>query len=237
MSYQARMAMPLLMVTGRTGAWGNTKRIGPSSPNCSSGTMGAKSLPSAPKPCSQITAYLGSGPVSISILSSSVLVVSFMVPNSSSSAPETRRDNVCVGDRYQAAGCGCASVPCALRGWGCAAFAHPARHMIGAIQSARDRLPATFREVTPAYVAHALLRGIHAPRWPVGGGWRPHLRRLRASACRRNAFGGGGLRARWCVVLDESLRKASLARATDGVSRVKARSTACPDRSVQAFPA
>jgi len=67
MSYQARMRMPLLMVTGRIGACGKTKRTGRGT--SSSGTMGSKSCPSAPRPCSQITAAPGSGPVSISIAS------------------------------------------------------------------------------------------------------------------------------------------------------------------------
>src|SRR5688572_3984980 len=67
MSYQARMRMPLLIVTGRIGACGNTKRTACSS--SSSGTIGSKSCPSAPRPCSQITAARGSGPVSISTAS------------------------------------------------------------------------------------------------------------------------------------------------------------------------
>src|SRR5688500_9590879 len=66
MSYQARMRMPLLIVTGRTGACGKTKRTGCLS--ASSGTIGSKSCPSAPRPCSQMTAARGSGPVSISTL-------------------------------------------------------------------------------------------------------------------------------------------------------------------------
>jgi len=46
MSYQARMRMPWLIVTGRTGACGNTKahRLR----ELSSGTIGSKSCPSAP---------------------------------------------------------------------------------------------------------------------------------------------------------------------------------------------
>src|SRR5688572_17846212 len=67
MSYQARMRMPLLMVTGRIGAWGKTKRTGLL--NRSSGTTGSKSWPSAPRPCSQITAATGGEPVSISTAS------------------------------------------------------------------------------------------------------------------------------------------------------------------------
>src|SRR5262245_9150648 len=55
MSYQARMRMPMLSVTGRTGACGNTKRIPGFGGSFSSGTIGTKSWPSAPRPCSQIT--------------------------------------------------------------------------------------------------------------------------------------------------------------------------------------
>src|SRR6056297_2069224 len=65
MSYQARIAMPPLIVTGRTGACGNTKRTGRVRALRSCGTIGAKSFPSAPSPCSQITACSGSGPVSV----------------------------------------------------------------------------------------------------------------------------------------------------------------------------
>src|SRR5690606_21916909 len=53
------MGMPPLMVTGRTGAFGKTKRMpGPAS-SPSMGTTGAKSLASAPRPCSQTTAAPG----------------------------------------------------------------------------------------------------------------------------------------------------------------------------------
>ena len=41
MSYQARISMPALIVTERTGAWGNTNRKGVASP--SMGTIGSKS--------------------------------------------------------------------------------------------------------------------------------------------------------------------------------------------------
>ena len=41
MSYQARICLPALMVTGRTGAWGNTNRNGVARP--SMGTIGSKS--------------------------------------------------------------------------------------------------------------------------------------------------------------------------------------------------
>jgi hypothetical protein len=54
MSYHARIAMPLLIVTDRTGACGNTKRRAGQSGETSSGTIGAKSWPSAPRPCSQM---------------------------------------------------------------------------------------------------------------------------------------------------------------------------------------
>src|SRR5690606_6957237 len=70
MSYQARIGTPLLIVTGRTGACGKTNRIAGQSSRTSSGTSGTKSLPSAPRPCSQITAQRGSGPVSRSMVSS-----------------------------------------------------------------------------------------------------------------------------------------------------------------------
>jgi len=53
MSYRARIAYPLLMVTGRTGACGNTNRSA-GSPPWSSGTNGSKSWPSAPRPCIQM---------------------------------------------------------------------------------------------------------------------------------------------------------------------------------------
>ncbi len=55
MSYQARMRMPMLSVTGRTRACGNTKRTASAGGNFSSGTIGTKSWPSAPRPCSQMT--------------------------------------------------------------------------------------------------------------------------------------------------------------------------------------
>src|SRR5713101_3683502 len=71
MSYQARMTMPALIVTGRMGACGKTKRTGSESGRPSSGTMGSKSWPSAPRPCIQITAARGAGAVSISMASSS----------------------------------------------------------------------------------------------------------------------------------------------------------------------
>src|SRR6267378_7746988 len=74
MSYQARMRMPPLIVTGWTGACGKTKRIAALGSR-SSGTIGAKSLPSAPNPCSQMTLAAGFFPVSISIASRSSGIV------------------------------------------------------------------------------------------------------------------------------------------------------------------
>src|SRR6185437_12608536 len=64
MSYQARIDMPLLIVTGRTGACGNTKRSAGHARSTSSGTIGAKSLPSAPRPCSQMMLCCGLAAVS-----------------------------------------------------------------------------------------------------------------------------------------------------------------------------
>jgi hypothetical protein len=74
MSYQARMRMPLLIVTGCTGACGNTKRNAGQPGRTSSGTSGAKSCPSAPSPCSHSTDHCGSGPVSSSTVSSRSMV-------------------------------------------------------------------------------------------------------------------------------------------------------------------
>ena len=73
-SYQARMTAPPLMVTGWQGAWGKTKRTAGAADIPSSGTMGSKSWPSAPRPWSQMTAARGAGPVSISIVSSRPLM-------------------------------------------------------------------------------------------------------------------------------------------------------------------
>src|SRR6266481_3530112 len=70
MSYQARIDIPPLMVTGRTGALGKTKRHARSPRRTISGTMGSKSCPSAPRPCSQITLAFGITAVSTSIVSS-----------------------------------------------------------------------------------------------------------------------------------------------------------------------
>src|ERR1700680_725892 len=74
-SYQARMDMPPLMVTGRTGAWGKTKRHARSPRRTISGTMGSKSCPSAPRPCSQMTAASGFAAVSTSMVYSIVVNV------------------------------------------------------------------------------------------------------------------------------------------------------------------
>src|SRR5262249_17105021 len=57
-----------LIVTGRIGACGNTKRT--ARRRRSSGTIGSKSWPSAPSPCSQITASSGSPSGAISTVSS-----------------------------------------------------------------------------------------------------------------------------------------------------------------------
>src|SRR5262245_12803185 len=75
MSYQARMTAPALIVTGWKGACGNTKRVGCEEGRARAGTMGSKSWPSAPSPCSQMTAARGSVPVSTSTVSSSELIV------------------------------------------------------------------------------------------------------------------------------------------------------------------
>src|SRR5687767_1181379 len=69
-SYHARIIMPLLIVTGRTGACGKTKRIAGAPARSSSFTIGTKSLPSAPRPWSQMTLAAGLLPVSISMVSS-----------------------------------------------------------------------------------------------------------------------------------------------------------------------
>src|SRR6201991_912376 len=66
MSYHARIGIPLFTVTGRTGACGKTKRTPGHAASTSSGTIGAKSLPSAPRPCNQMTDHEGDGRVSFS---------------------------------------------------------------------------------------------------------------------------------------------------------------------------
>ena len=53
MSYHARIRWPPLIVTGRTGAWGKTKRTASDAGRRSSGTSDSKSWPSAPSPCIQ----------------------------------------------------------------------------------------------------------------------------------------------------------------------------------------
>src|SRR5712692_512322 len=67
MSYHARITKPLLMVTGRIGACGKTNRRARPSGSGSSRTIGTKSQPSAPRPCSQMTLPAGSLPVASSI--------------------------------------------------------------------------------------------------------------------------------------------------------------------------
>ena len=61
MSYQARIAMPPLIVTGCTGACGKTKRTGPTASSSNASAMGTKSFPSAPRPCSTMTLAVGLG--------------------------------------------------------------------------------------------------------------------------------------------------------------------------------
>ena len=51
--------MPLLTVTGRTGALGKMKRGATLSGRRNSGTSGTKSVPSAPSPCIQMTLLVG----------------------------------------------------------------------------------------------------------------------------------------------------------------------------------
>src|SRR5258705_3358804 len=70
MSYEARIALPPLIVTGRIGACGKTKRTPRSAGKRSAGTMSTKSLPSAPSPCIQTMLAAGAGAVSISMVSS-----------------------------------------------------------------------------------------------------------------------------------------------------------------------
>ena len=77
MSYQARIGMPPLSVTGCTLACGNTKRTPASGLSPSSRTIGTKSWPSAPSPCSQIT-LARTGPSGCTITASAVSW-SFMV--------------------------------------------------------------------------------------------------------------------------------------------------------------
>src|SRR5215813_9307534 len=60
------MTAPPLIVTACIGACGKTNRTARASGKSSSGTIGSKSCPSAPRPCSQITAAVGDGPVSSS---------------------------------------------------------------------------------------------------------------------------------------------------------------------------
>src|SRR3989442_2019949 len=68
------MTAPPLMVTACMGACGNTKRTASESGRSSSGTIGSKSWPSAPRPCSQITDAVGRRPVSSSRLSSATRI-------------------------------------------------------------------------------------------------------------------------------------------------------------------
>ena len=65
------------MVTGMDGACGKIKRTAKFPGSCNSGTMGAKSCPSAPRPCSQIIVASGLFFVSISIAGSSAIFFPF----------------------------------------------------------------------------------------------------------------------------------------------------------------
>src|SRR5471030_3026917 len=62
------------MVTGMVSALGKMKRIAGRPARSSSCNMGTKSLASAPRPCIQIMATVGWGPVSFSMVSSRVLM-------------------------------------------------------------------------------------------------------------------------------------------------------------------
>ena len=79
MSYQARMTYPLFTVTGRIGACGNTKRTGSESGKPSSPTIGTKSWPSAPRPCSRITEATA-GVCGDSVISKSVSSCRYFMP-------------------------------------------------------------------------------------------------------------------------------------------------------------
>ena len=90
MSYHARISMPPLMVTGRTGAWGNTYRTPSSPPFSSSAATGSKSCPSAPRPCSHTTAavagFAGSTTTGTSSPASSIVLTGGIPPDRSRSA-------------------------------------------------------------------------------------------------------------------------------------------------------
>ena len=76
MSYQARMGMPWLMVMARTGACGKSTRVCAASP--SMGTTGAKSWPSAPKPCSQMMLCVASLRAGTVIRSRACVIISLL---------------------------------------------------------------------------------------------------------------------------------------------------------------
>src|SRR6185437_1228200 len=91
MSYQARISKPLLTVTGRIAACGNTKRNG-GQPDCSNcGRIGTKSLPSAPSPCNQITLWVGCGAVSRSMHSSMMATGRWQDRQRSNNRPDPAR--------------------------------------------------------------------------------------------------------------------------------------------------
>src|SRR5690606_6736260 len=83
-------------VTGRTGAFGNTKRTRNRDGSRSCGTIGSKSCASAPRPCNQITAASGRAPVSISSVSPAAAMLSLRTATAATSVrfasrPDRRR--------------------------------------------------------------------------------------------------------------------------------------------------
>ena len=79
-SYHARIAMPLLIVTGMTGACGKMKRTAFPRGKPSASTTCDQPLPSSPKPCIQMTDASGFGAVSISIAGNSSEVIKVFPP-------------------------------------------------------------------------------------------------------------------------------------------------------------
>ncbi len=63
MSYQEGMDMPPLIVTGWTGANGNTKRTSPMALRSTSRATGTKSVALAPSPCRMMMVDFGESPV------------------------------------------------------------------------------------------------------------------------------------------------------------------------------
>src|ERR1700733_15956384 len=88
MSYHARIAMPLLIVTGRTGALGKMKRGATLSGRRNSGTKGTKSVPSAPSPCSQMTLAVG-GDAGVITMVSGCFSVGYFIGESKTGAYDT----------------------------------------------------------------------------------------------------------------------------------------------------